>query len=169
MKDLLDKIGSYNIFNYLFPGVLFAVLVSKFTGFRVLQDNILTGGFLYYFIGSSISRVGSLAIEPLLKKLNLIVFTPYEKYVEASRKDQKLEVLSEANNTYRTICATLLCVLAAVACEWAIKQFNVPDAWVGFALIASLIALYLLSYRKQTMYIVNRVSAVLNQTKEDKK
>lgn len=37
MKDLLDKISSYNIFNYLLPGVLFAAFVDALTSFQVLQ------------------------------------------------------------------------------------------------------------------------------------
>ena len=36
MKDILDKIGTYNIFNYLLPGVLFAVLVSQQTKYNLL-------------------------------------------------------------------------------------------------------------------------------------
>ena len=68
MKDLLDKISSYNLFNYLLPGVLFALLADGLTSYTFIQSDIVVGIFLYYFMGLVISRVGSLAIEPILKK-----------------------------------------------------------------------------------------------------
>ena len=67
MKELLDKLSSYNLFNYLFPGILFVTIAKETTSLDLLQENIITGVFLYYFIGLVISRVGSLLIEPLLK------------------------------------------------------------------------------------------------------
>lgn len=68
MKDLLDKISSYNLFNYLFPGILFAVISKEFTSYSLLQDNLIVGAFIYYFIGLVVSRFGSLVIEPASKK-----------------------------------------------------------------------------------------------------
>ena len=66
MKEILDKLSSYNLFNYLLPGVLFVVIASKVTRYGFIQDDIVIGVFLYYFIGMVISRFGSLVIEPLL-------------------------------------------------------------------------------------------------------
>lgn len=68
MKDLLDKLSSYNIFNYLLPGVLFAGMSKSVSGYDLVQENLLVGVFVYYFIGMVISRLGSLLVEPLLKK-----------------------------------------------------------------------------------------------------
>ena len=67
MKELLDKLSSYNIFNYLLPGILFSVLASKTTELNLIQIDIILGVFVYYFIGLIISRIGSLIIEPILK------------------------------------------------------------------------------------------------------
>ena len=73
MKDLIDKLSSYNIFNYLFPGVLFAALGDRLTSYSLLIDDIMVGVFIYYFIGLVISRLGSLFLEPLLKWLKIVV------------------------------------------------------------------------------------------------
>lgn len=67
MKEILDKLTSYNLFNYLLPGVVFAVLASKVTRFTLIQQDLVAGAFLYYFIGLVISRFGSLILEPILK------------------------------------------------------------------------------------------------------
>jgi len=110
MKDLLDKLSSYNIFNYLLPGILFAVFVDDMTSFHILQNDIVVGVFVYYFFGSVISRIGSLLIEPLLRKWGFVKFAPYEDFVRVSKADPNIEILSEANNMYRTICSLMLCV-----------------------------------------------------------
>ena len=36
MDGLLDKISSYNIFNYLLPGSLFAVVADAVTDYRLI-------------------------------------------------------------------------------------------------------------------------------------
>ena len=75
MKEILDKLSSYNLFNYLLPGVIFVVIANKVTHYDFIQDDIVIGAFLYYFIGMVISRFGSLAIEPILKYLSFLFRT----------------------------------------------------------------------------------------------
>ncbi|MFY7814014.1 MAG: hypothetical protein ACOVRK_02370 [Chryseobacterium taeanense] len=111
MKEFLDKISSYNIFNYLFPGVLFAYIITNFCGYNLIQKDILIGVFLYYFIGMIVSRFGSICLEPFLKWINFLKFESYKDFVVASQKDSKIELLSEVNNTYRTLISMLLLAL----------------------------------------------------------
>ena len=66
MEDLLAKISSYNFFNFLFPGVIFAVIAERVTSYTFLHNNLVIDFFVCYFIGLTISRVGSLLLEPLL-------------------------------------------------------------------------------------------------------
>jgi hypothetical protein len=161
MKDLLDKLSSYNIFNYLFPGVLFVIFVDLMTSYHLVQKNIVIGVFLYYFLGSVVSRVGSLVVEPLFRKSNLLDFAPYDDFVAASKLDDKIELLSEVNNMYRTLCALMLSVAVVVLYAHAANYYDQLKTALPWVLIVSLFALYLLSYRKQTAYIVKRVKANL--------
>jgi len=103
MKDILSKLSSYNLFNYLFPGILFVIVASKVTHYSLIQQDVVIGVFLYYFIGLVVSRFGSLVIEPILRKTSFLRFADYEDFVAALKKDEKLELLSEVNNTYRTL------------------------------------------------------------------
>ena len=114
MDGLLDKISSYNIFNYLLPGSLFAVIGDVVTDYRFVQEDIVVGLFLYYFVGLVVSRIGSLVVEPILKAVGFVTFVDYRKFVEASKADAKIEVLSETNNMYRTLCALFLLLLFVV-------------------------------------------------------
>ena len=111
MKDLLDKISSYNLFNYLLPGILFVCISKYFTDYNFIQDNDFIGAFLYYFIGMVISRFGSLFVEPILKRISFLKFADYESFIVASKKDEKIELFSEVNNTYRTITALFIILL----------------------------------------------------------
>ena len=159
MKELLDKLSSYNIFNYLLPGILFSVLVSKMTELELIQKDLVVGVFVYYFIGLIVSRFGSLIIEPLLKKLKFLKFADYKDFVQASSKDEKIEILSEANNMYRTFIATfillgLVKLYYLIANKWTFINEN--SDWILILLIAGM---FLFSHRKQTNYITKRINS----------
>ena len=111
MKELIDKISSYNLFNYLFPGVLYVLISKEITVYDMVQENIILGVFFYYFIGLVVSRVGSLIIEPLMKKIKLVKFVDYQDFISASKHDNKIKLFSEINNMYRTLISLFVLVL----------------------------------------------------------
>ena len=159
MKDLLEKLSSYNLFNHLFPGIIFAVILNGITPYSLLQENLIIGVFVYYFIGLIISRFGSLVIEPLLKKLSFLKFVDYKEFVSASKKDGKIEVLSEVNNMYRTLSSMFVLLILSKFYEWIEIQFSILKNWGSCILIVLLLFMFLFSYRKQTQYITKRIKA----------
>ena len=165
MKELLDKLSSYNIFNYLFPGILFCVISKTLIGYNLIIDDIVLGVFLYYFIGLTVSRMGSIVIEPVMRKTKFIIFAKYSDFITASKKDEKIELLSEVNNMYRTIISLILMI--SILYGFSILESHFPILikfrWIILALF--LFVLFLLSYRKQTKYIVDRVNRI-NEEKE---
>lgn len=159
MKDLLEKLSSYNIFNYLLPGVVFVVITSSLTSYNFIQDDIVIGVFLYYFIGLVVSRIGSIVVEPILKWLRFVYFSDYRDYVRASEQDKLLEVLSEANNMYRTFLSLFLCLSILKAFEAITAYYPSLREWLPIIIVLGLISLFAFSYRKQTNYISRRVSS----------
>lgn len=161
MSELLSKISSYNVFNYLLPGIVFVAISSTWVnyGIEVSGTNIFVAAFVFYFVGLVISRIGSLVVEPLLKWVRFLEFEDYKNFVEASRKDPKIEILSEANNVYRTMCALLISLL--VFRLYPLVEHAIPflQGRGVYVLIGSLLALFLASYRKQTSYVVKRIRA----------
>jgi hypothetical protein len=157
MKDLLDKLTSYNLFNYLLPGVIFAALVDSLTTLKLIQANVVIGVFVYYFLGLIISRAGSLVIEPGLKKVGFLKFASYADFLIASKNDPKIEILTEANNMYRTFCAMFILVAVVKIYNYASAEYAVLAENAPYFSIAALLALFLVSYRKQTTYITKRV------------
>ena len=157
MKDLLDKLTTYNIFNYLLPGVLFVVIAKALTDYDLIQENNLLGAFLYYFVGMTVSRFGSVMIEPLLRKVKFIEFREYKDFVNASKKDAKIELLSEVNNTYRTLISMLVLLLLLKLYNVSANIFQIENSISLIALTISITTLYIFSYRKQTKFVVKRI------------
>lgn len=162
MNEIITKISSYNIFNYLFPGVLFVVIAKYLTGYNFVLDNNLLGAFLYYFIGMVISRFGSVIIEPIFKKIKFLKFREYKRYVSASKQDTKIELLSEVNNTYRTLNAMIILLLFLKFHESISTKFYLDSSISLIILIAFVFILFIFSYRKQTNYITKRIDANSN-------
>lgn len=159
MEKILEKISSYNIFNYLFPGVVFCVVCDRYFSIPLIQDTLINGIFLYYFIGLIISRFGSVVIEPAMKKVGLLEFSEYSDFVHASKKDEKIEILSEVNNMYRTILSMIFVLGLTVLCSSGLKQWPEYTTHVKYSLLGALFIIFLFSYAKQTNYITKRVMA----------
>lgn len=159
MKEILDKISSYNLFNYLLPGILFVTIANKFTSYSFIESNLIVAGFVYYFIGLIISRFGSLIIEPALKKISFLKFADYKKFISASKKDPKTDLLSESNNMYRTISSMLILLFILKLYELIELKFQMLKNWNSYILIGLLLITFLYSYRKQTEYITKRIKA----------
>lgn len=155
--EIFQKISSYNIFNYILPGAVFSFWLTKFSGLNILQTNIFTSIFLYYFLGMVISRFGSLLVEPLLQKIGVVKYEDYDNYLLASQENEKLNILLEVNNMYRTFVALFALVgLIHIYLYIGSKIKFLNEQGIFIAVIA-LIFLFLFSYRKQTKYITARI------------
>lgn len=154
---LLDKISSYQIFNYLFPGVIFieGVEIMKIISFP--DDILIFRFFLYYIAGMILSRIGSVIIEKIYKKFCWVIYANYKNYLSALKKDEKLDILVMENNTYRTLIATFL-VLLLLYCLSQFSWFSIfnNSTWSTIVFIVLLIILFSFSFAKQTSFIRKR-------------
>jgi len=177
LSKVLEKVTSYNLFNNLFPGIIFSCIVEKVTRFSIAEGNLLQNLFIYYFVGMVLSRIGSIFIEKILKSIKTadkkewIHFESYGDYVQAVKVDSFILTLNETNNTYRTIIAMVLSLIAVKTFDWVIYDklstfsFNV-DNWIFLILCSLLLLLFAMSYKKQTDYISKRIeNAIKNETK----
>lgn len=157
MSELLQKLSTYNIFNYLFPGVVFVILLNRYTKINLAVDDVILGMFLYYFFGLVLSRIGSILIEPALRCTKIVEFSDYARFVRASKLDDKIELLSEVNNMHRTIIAMLGVLLVISIC-------NGSATCLLTAGLLGIVILFILSYRKQTSFITKRIDEALRNT-----
>ena len=71
VKNLVEKISSYDILNNLFPGIIFCSIVERTTRITFSTGAIWEDLFIYYFAGMIISRIGSIFIEKILKSIKV--------------------------------------------------------------------------------------------------
>lgn len=159
MKDILEKISSYNIFNYLFPGILFVIIAKSTTDYNLIQKDNIIGAFLYYFIGITISRFGSVIIEPILKEAKFLKIRDYKHYVNACKKDSKIELLLEVSNTYRTLLSMIITLFLSKIYNLLSIKFNLDDSISLIIVSFFIFILFLFSYKKQTNFIIKRINA----------
>lgn len=168
VTNILGKLSSYNFFNNLYPGVLFVFLLRNIYGIELEWKNWIEAISVCYFIGMIMSRIGSIIIEPSLKKFSIIEYISYSDYIKASNINTPINILSETNNTYRTLLAMSLFLLLLkigtmvnVLClSHGITFFQDYKEW---ELLIFLVILFGYSYKKQTKYIYKRVNEVLRQ------
>jgi hypothetical protein len=157
LSDLLDKLTSYNLFNYLLPGAVFAYFAESSFAIKLVPDDLVTAAFVYYFLGVVISRFGSLVLEPMLKKLRVVTFEPYPAFLIASEKDAKIEILVEAANMYRTFISAMLLLFLLAAYLKVESLCPSLSEWRSLFGGLSLALVFLFAYKKQTGYIASRV------------
>lgn len=161
-EKMIEKISSYNIFNFILPGAVFAY-VSK----ELLYKNFLTNSWIEniivcYFIGMILSRIGSLIIEPILKKCRL-KYAPYSDYIEASENDSKIPMLLETNNMYRTFIATFISLIIYKGYLYLEQFFAKKNTMFNeisiFVILIVFTAIFIASFVKQTGFIRKRVES----------
>lgn len=178
IKTVVEKFSSYNIFNNLFPGAIFCYVLNKITRFTLSSDNFIEQLFIWYFAGIIMSRIGSIFIEEALKKLKIknepyIIFADYKQYSAASEARPFIATLSEINNTYRTLVAVLLSLIALYLFDILIFDFITNLVSIGNEIVYICLGLFLTllfvkSYKKQTGYIKKQVERYVNETELNK-
>lgn len=117
-----------------------------------------------YFIGLCISRIGSLVLEPSLKKAKILNFANYKYYLVAVEIDKKLESFVEVANMYRTILSVFIIFCIVKIYELISIKYQIHFTTIAILLLVGFIVLFLCSYIKQSGYITKRII----QIKENK-
>jgi len=157
VNDLVAKISSYNIFNYLFPGAVFSVLAERLEILDFDTHDILTRLILYYFIGMCISRVGSVIIEPVLKAAKFVSYAPHSNYLKACDKDSEMDLMVEVSNTYRTLAAAFVMLPLSMTIKAGADRIRLPELDRYIVVSLTLLILFAFAYRKQASYVRQRV------------
>lgn len=160
MDKIIDKISSYHIFNNLVPGYLFLIISSQIMGKGLIIDSLIYSFFEAYFIGTIISRISSLVIEKIIVKIWKLRKEPYDKYIEANKKDDKLEILNQDCNMYRSLCTLMLIELSLkIMVMFEITRLINKDFLI-LVTLTLLSILFALSFVKQNRFISSRVKRI---------
>jgi hypothetical protein len=162
MEHFLDKLSRYHILNNLIPGITFLYIADSLDIYSTAFENVYGVFFIGYISGMVLSRLGSILIEPWFKYWKIITYAPYIDFLKAEQKDNKIKILIEENNMFRTLVTMFILVLLLYTCSlFSVLNTFMHTKWATLVLIVLLLLLYVLSYRKQTSYIRKRVENVI--------
>lgn len=158
MEAILSLLSTYELFNNIFPGIIFSYFLGL-QNYNIIPNkiDIYEKLFLYYFIGLTISRIGSLFLEPFFLKLKIVKFADYTKFLKAEEKDNKISIFVLVNNMYRSFIIVFF--LNFLYLLYLILQNNFLFCTLVPKLLCILFFFFLFvySYIKQTKYIRKRV------------
>lgn len=168
MDKIIEKISSYHIFNYLVPGYLFLIISGQIMEKNLIIDSLIYSFFEAYFIGIIISRISSLVIEKIIVKIWKLKKEPYDKYIEANKKDDKLEILNQDCNMYRSLCTLMLIELALkIMVMFEISSLINKDILI-LVMFTLLTILFAFSFVKQNRFISSRVKRISKKNRFQK-
>jgi len=160
---IIEKLGTYQILTNVLPGIFFCKGLVFFLDLDFSTESIVEDLIIYYFIGFIINRIGSLFVEPFLRKVRFLKFSSYSDFISASKNDVKIDMLSEINNYMRDMLTSTLMLLLVMGAQNFINissWFSNNWSWV---LLIFILVIFLFSYRKQTSYLKKRVETARSQ------
>jgi len=163
MDKLVEKLSSYHVFNFIIPGAVYCFLCQKLYSITLPSNNIIQEVVLFYFIGLIISRIGSLLIEPILKRVCKRNYCSYNDYIDGSEEDTKIELLSEVNNTFRTMIALGIISLVTDIIVRSFHKFGFISEYYSIILAVLFIILFIASYIKNTKMVSKRVERAVKK------
>ncbi|MCZ4289942.1 hypothetical protein [Hoeflea alexandrii] len=159
MSDILSKISSYNIINYMIPGGIFTYFSSYFFEGLIKTDETFLLIFFMYFIGMCISRIGSIILEPIFTITNFVKNEDYSDYINAYEKDKKIAELLETASLYRTLSSGFAIFSIVLITKNFADGSSILNSLSDNNILVSifLFTLFSFSYRKQNYYISKRI------------
>lgn len=167
MEKIISSIPVYNLLTNLIPGTILAALLKfcvEDCDLFLLTNNIWLLAVILYFLGVVNSRISSLIIVPLLRKIKLISGVDHAEFTKAELKDStgKLTQLSRMGTEYRSyVSVFLITIVVKLIFLWPMAKVFVAEYSCVILLIFCLI-LFLFSYKKQVVYISSRVKSLNN-------
>ena len=145
------------------PGAVFVITITKIFNYFDFNTTTIENLFLYYFSGMIISSVGSVFIEPFCKCCGIVKYADYKDYLQASSIDNKINILLESNNLYRTFLGEMVIFLLLIILNFIFVHRQYYEYVVPVIINILLIILFTFSYKKQTDYIRKRITIAVNK------
>jgi hypothetical protein len=155
MEKIIEKLDSYNLFTNIIPGYL--MLLFNIYYFKLNSLNIAEYIIIAYFIGQTLNRLGSILIGKVLLKFTKEEGLPYDRYISASNKDKKINLLLQERNTYRTFCTLFIACIIEMIFSKIYSIINISNDVIIFILLFICLIIYSISYCKYNKYIADRV------------
>lgn len=156
---MFDKLDAYDILANLIPGaaLTYALHVSQFP----TPDPKDWAAFLLvaFVVGVTTNRIGSIALDPLLRKISFLQQKDYEAFVAAEKKDPKLSTIVANHGLYRTFLTAGLLYGVLLMVMWALPDLDWKSPIVVLLAVLAGLAVFAWALRKEDGYIHDRIEA----------
>ena len=146
INSLFNKLSAYQLLSLMLPGAsLLGTLKFIFTIDIKVNENIWWFLLASYVVGIILSRIGSLLIEEVFKKMGFIKGYNVGNYIAKRKEDDMVETLLSFANLYRSFCALSILMIIVTM----VKGYGFCDYWHYFLLEVLLLLLFAFSFYKQ--------------------
>jgi hypothetical protein len=154
---MFDKLDAYNLVANLVPGAAL-VYALDYSGFPTPDPNSL-GSFLVvsFVVGVMTNRLGSLIVDPVLRKLKFLHQKDYISFVSAENGSDKLETLVANAGLYRTFFTAGAVYFVLIFSQKIVRKFELDELSVFcfITLIGMVVSLF--AFQKEDGYIHKRI------------
>ena len=155
MDKIIDKIDKYNLFTNIVPGYL--LLMFNIYYLKIENLNIGEQIIISYFIGQTLSRLGSIIGQKILFKFTKEKGESYDKYIIASDKDTKIATLMQERNMCRTFCVLFVICIIEIILTKIININSIKSDIILIILLFILLVIYAISFCKYNKYVLDRI------------
>lgn len=155
MDKIIDKIDKYNLFTNIVPGYL--LLMFNIYYLKIENLNMGEQIIISYFIGQTLSRLGSIIGQKILFKFTKEKGESYDKYIIASDKDTKIATLMQERNMCRTFCVLFVICIIEIILSKIININSIKSDIILIILLFILLVIYAISFCKYNKYVLDRI------------
>ena len=155
MDKIIDKIDKYNLFTNIVPGYL--LLMFNIYYLKIENLNIGEQIIISYFVGQTLSRLGSIIGQKILFKFTKEKGESYDKYIIASDKDTKIATLMQERNMCRTFCVLFVICIIEIILTKIININSIKSDIILIILLFILLVIYDISFCKYNKYVLDRI------------
>jgi len=154
---MFDKLDAYNLVANLVPGAALTYAVH-FSQFPTPSPDDLGAFLLVSFVaGVTANRLGSLILDPLLRKAKFLRPKDYRSFLIREKDDQKLDSLVANSGLYRTFFTAGAIYLLALAFSAITTYLTKQGLFTAFVIAGMVVFLFAL--KKEDGYIHSRIEA----------
>jgi hypothetical protein len=156
---MFEKLDAYDVVANLVPGAALTYALH-FSKFPTPAPADWAAFLLVAFVaGVTTNRLGSLVLDPVLRRLKFLNPKDYDSFVASERADKKLETLVANHGLYRTFfTAGLIYLILVVGSHWFPSVASSNQLAFTLFVIGGMIV-FLFAFRKEDGYIHTRIEA----------
>ena len=149
INSLFNKLSAYQLLSLMLPGArMLGIMKFIFTIDIKVDENIWWFLLASYVVGIIISRIGSLLIEEVFKKIGFIKGFNVANYIAKRKEDDMVETILSFANLYRSYCALSIVLIIVTI----VKGYGFCEYWLYYLLEFLLLLLFSFSFCKQYYY-----------------